>query len=235
MVSLDEPLHFLPLFWPNSILRDVPIGFADTVVGEAVVCRVDEECAHVVKLTAYLASAIWDIYSILAFAGVTFKNEPVLILVEGVANGLAIAEDLVVLKSPEVALAPTGVFVLIPNEVGFVYCAVIHMGIVLVVHLCFILLFRPLPCPSSFFPSSTFPLPCFRTSPSSLPSSSDCSPSASMSKSFKYSVKLKLLFLPLPSPTNPSSSCSRFYPLVTASLPISYGGGGGSAVKVGGN
>ena len=118
MASLDEPLCFLPFSWPNGILRNVPIGLADAVVGEAVVRRVDEECAHGVKLAAYLASAVWDAYLVLSFAGVAFEDEPVLVpvLVEGVANNLAVAKDLVVLKCLEVALAPTGVFVLIPPE-----------------------------------------------------------------------------------------------------------------------
>ena len=142
---LDEPLGFLPLSWPNSILRDVPIGLADAIVREAVVCRVDEECTHKLKLAAYLASAVWVIYSVLAFAGMMFKDESVLVLVEGVGNGFAITEDLVVLKSLEVASAPAGVLVLVPDEVGFVYRIIIHMGIilVLVVHICFLLLLRP--------------------------------------------------------------------------------------------
>ena len=62
MASFDKPLGFLPLFWPNGILRYVPVGLADAVVGEAVVQRVDEECAHGVELAAYLASVIWDVY-----------------------------------------------------------------------------------------------------------------------------------------------------------------------------
>ena len=141
MVSLDEPLGFLPLSWPNGILRDVPIGLADSIVGEAVMRRVDKECAHGVKLATYFASAIWDVYAVLAFAGVTLDDESVLIPVEMVANGLSIAKDLVILKCFEVALAPAGVFVLIPDEVGFVDCIMVIMGIVLIVHICFLLLF----------------------------------------------------------------------------------------------
>ena len=120
VASFHEPLGFLPLSQPNGILRDVPVGHADAVVGEAVVCRVNEKCAHGVKLAAYLASAVWDVYSILPFAGMTFEDEPVLVPVERVANGLAGAKDLVILKCLEVVLAPTGVFVLVPDEVGFV-------------------------------------------------------------------------------------------------------------------
>ena len=143
VASLDEPLGFLPLSWPNCILRDVPVGLADAVVGEAVVRRVDKECAHGVKCAAYLASAVWDVYSILAFAWMTFEDEPVLVPVEGVVNGLAIAEDLVVLQCFDIALAPAGVFVFVSDEVGIVDCIVIVVGIVLIVHICFRLLFHP--------------------------------------------------------------------------------------------
>ena len=78
----------------------------------------DKECAHGVKLAAYLASAIWDVYSILAFTGVAFEDESVDVSVERMTNGLAVAEDLVVLKCSEVALAPTGFLVLIPDVTG---------------------------------------------------------------------------------------------------------------------
>ena len=145
MASFDKPLGFLPLSWSNGILQDVPIGLADAVVCEAVVRGMDEECAHGVKHAAYLASAVWDINSILAFTGMTFEDDPVLVPVEGVANGLAIAKDLVVLECFEVALAPAGVFVLVQDEVGFVDCIVviIMMGIVLIVHIYFLLLLHP--------------------------------------------------------------------------------------------
>ena len=98
MASLDKPLHFLPLSRQDSILRDVSVGLADAIVGEAVMHRVDEECAHGVKFATYLASAVWNVYSILAFAGVMLEDEPVLVPVEGVANGLSVAENLVVLE-----------------------------------------------------------------------------------------------------------------------------------------
>ena len=42
VASLNEPLRFLPLSRPDGILRDVPVGLADAVVGEAVVRRVDK-------------------------------------------------------------------------------------------------------------------------------------------------------------------------------------------------
>ena len=54
------------------------------------------------------------------------------------ANGLSVAEDLVVLKCLEVAHAPAGVFVFIPDEFGFVYHIIVNMGVVLVVHICFL-------------------------------------------------------------------------------------------------
>ena len=152
MAFLNEPLGFLPLSWPNGILRDIPVGLADAVVGEAVVHRVDEECAHGVKLAAYFASAVWDVYSVLAFAGMLLEDEPVLIPVEVVENGLAIAEDLVVLKCFEVALAPTGLFVLVPDEVGFVDCVVVIMGVVLIVYICILLLLLLITLLSSFHP-----------------------------------------------------------------------------------
>ena len=142
VTSFNEPPGFLPLSWPNGILRDVPVGLADAVVGKAVVRGVDEECAHGVELAAYLASAILYVYSVLTFAGMTFEDEPVLVPVEGVANGFAVAEDLVVLQCFEIALAPAGVFVLIPDEVWFVDGIVIIMGIVLIVHICVLLLLR---------------------------------------------------------------------------------------------
>ena len=141
--SLDESFRFFPLSCPNGILRDVPIDLADAIVGEAVVRRVDEQCVHGVKLATYFSSAVWDVYSVLVFAGVTFEDEPVLIPLEGVANSLAVADDLVILECFEVALAPAGVFVLFPDEVGFIDCIVIHMGIILIVHICVLLLFRP--------------------------------------------------------------------------------------------
>ena len=143
VASLDEPLRFLPLSSSNGILRDVPVGLADAVVGKAVVRRVDEECAHGVELAAYLASAVWDVYLILALAWMTFEDEPVLVPVEGVANGLAVAENLVVLQCFEVALAPTGVFVLVSDEVGFIDRIVIIMGVVLILYICFLLLLHP--------------------------------------------------------------------------------------------
>ena len=60
--------------------------------------RVDEECVHWVKLAAYLTSALWDAYSVLAFARMMIEDEPILISVDGVVNRLAIVKDLVVLK-----------------------------------------------------------------------------------------------------------------------------------------
>ena len=80
----------------------------------------DKKCAHGVEFAAYLASAVWDVHSVLAFAGATFEDETVDVPIEWVTNDLAVAEDLVVLKCSEVALAPAGVFVLVPDEVGFV-------------------------------------------------------------------------------------------------------------------
>ena len=141
MASFDEPLCFLPRCWPNGILRDVPVGLADAVVGEAVVRRVDEECVHWVKLAAYFASDVWDVYLVLAFTAVTLEDEPVLVRVETVTDGFAIAEDLIVLKCFKVTFVLAGVLVLVPDEVGFVDSNVIIMGIVLVVHICFLLLF----------------------------------------------------------------------------------------------
>ena len=119
VASLNELLRFLPLSWPDGILRDVPGVLADAVVCEAVVRGVDKECAHGVKFAAYLPSAVWDVYTVLAFAGMSFEDETVDVSVEWVTNDLATAEDLVLLKCLEVALVPTGFLVLIPAEVEF--------------------------------------------------------------------------------------------------------------------
>ena len=66
-------------------------------MGKVVVRRVVEECAHVVKLAAYLTSAVWDVYSVLAFHGVTFEDESVDVLVERMINDTAITDGIVVL------------------------------------------------------------------------------------------------------------------------------------------
>ena len=135
---------WLPTYMGQSLIRcnrDIPIGLADAVEGEAVVRRVDEECAHGVKLAAYLAPAVRDIYSILTFTGVAFEDEPVDIPVERITNDLAITKGLVILKCFKVALALTGFLLLIPGEVGFVDGIVINMGIVLVVPIHLLLLF----------------------------------------------------------------------------------------------
>ena len=52
--------------------------------------------------------------------------------VERVANCLVVAENLVGLKCFEVAFSPTGMFVLVPDEVWLVYQVVIRVGLVFI-------------------------------------------------------------------------------------------------------
>ena len=90
---LHKLLGFFPLSWPDSVFREVPIGFGNSVMSEAVLRSVDKKGAHVVLFSANLEVAIWDIHSVLALAGVAMKNESVLVFVERVPDLLVFAEE----------------------------------------------------------------------------------------------------------------------------------------------
>ena len=96
-----------------------------------------------------------------------FEDEPVNVSVERMTNDLAVAEGLIILKCFEVALAPAGFLVLVPEEVGFVDHIIIIVGIVFIICICLLLLLLllisslllfPILCPSLFQSFSHLPL-----------------------------------------------------------------------------
>ena len=111
---------FFPLSWPEGILREVPIGFGDSIVRKAVVSGVDKEGTHVVMLSANLEFAIWDIDSVLTLARVTMEDESLFTSIEGMSDLLVFAEEGVLFKCSKVALTLSGFLGFILDELWFI-------------------------------------------------------------------------------------------------------------------
>ena len=107
----------------------------------AVMHRMNDKGAHEIDFAPMFAFPIGNIDSILTFARLAFKNKTVLVLVDGVANCLVIAKSFIVLVYFEVAFSPSGMFVLVPDEVWLVYQVVIHSTFIFIFFYSLFLLF----------------------------------------------------------------------------------------------
>ena len=119
--------------WPEGILCEVPIGFGDSIVCEAVVTGVDKEGTHVVMLSANLEFAIWDVDSVLSLDRMMLEDGSVLVCIERVPDLLFFTKERVLCKCFEVALAPSGFLGFVPDKVGFIQGVIILYVLVILV------------------------------------------------------------------------------------------------------